>query len=57
MAWVEYGDAIWTCRDGLRKTKVQMDPNIVRHVKNNERDSTAVLIRRDGSRTVYPFDK
>lgn len=29
-------NAIWTCRDGIRKAKVQEELNLVRDVKNNK---------------------
>ena len=34
MAWEEYRDAIWTCRNGIRKAKVQMELNLANNVKN-----------------------
>ena len=31
----EYRNAVWTCRDGIRKAKAQMELNLARDVKNN----------------------
>ena len=33
VAWEEYSDPVWTCRDGIRKAKVQMELNLLRDVK------------------------
>ena len=35
MAWEKYRYAIQTCRDWMRKTKVQMVPNLLRDLKHN----------------------
>jgi len=32
--WGEYRDAVWVCRDGIRKAKVQTELILVRDVKN-----------------------
>jgi len=36
VAWEEYRDAVWMCRDGIRKAKAQMDLNLARDVKNKK---------------------
>ena len=40
VTWEEYMDAVWTCRDGIRKAKTQMEQNLARDIKNNKKDST-----------------
>lgn len=35
--WEEYGYAIQMCGDGMRKTKVQMVPNLLRDLKNSKK--------------------
>ena len=37
MTWVQYRDAIQTCRDEIRKTDTQMKLNLARDVKNNKK--------------------
>jgi len=37
VAWEEYRDATWTCRDGIRKAEVEMELNLSRDVKNNRK--------------------
>ena len=36
VVWEEYSDADQTLRDGIRKTKVEMELNLVEDVKNNK---------------------
>ena len=36
VTWKEYRDAVWTCRDGTRKAKAQMELNLARDVNNNK---------------------
>lgn len=31
-------DALWTCRDGIRKVKAQMELNLVRDVKKKKQE-------------------
>jgi len=31
ITWEEYRDAVWTCRDGIRKAKAQMELNSARN--------------------------
>lgn len=35
VAWEEYKNAIWTCRDEIKEAKVQMGLNFSRNVENN----------------------
>jgi len=35
--WEEYRDAVWTCRDGIRKAKLQMEMNLAKDAKNNKK--------------------
>ena len=51
MAWKEHKDAIQTCRDRIRKAKVQMEMTLVRDVKIRK-VSMGMLIRRERPRTV-----
>ncbi|KFZ60398.1 hypothetical protein N338_05724, partial [Podiceps cristatus] len=37
VAWKEYRDAVWNCRDGIRKAKAQMELSLARDVKNNKK--------------------
>ncbi len=53
MAWKEHRDAIQTCRDRIRKAKVQMEMTLVRDVKIRK-VSMGMLIRRERPRRVYP---
>jgi len=34
VTWGEYRDAVWTCREGIRKTKAQTELNLENDVKN-----------------------
>ena len=34
--WEEYRDAVWTCRDGIRKANVQMELHLVRDAKKKK---------------------
>ncbi|KAK4816396.1 hypothetical protein QYF61_016713 [Mycteria americana] len=36
VSWEQYRDAAWLCRDGVRKAKVQREPNFARDTKNNK---------------------
>jgi len=36
VTWEQYRDAIWTCRDGIRKAKAQMELNLVRDAENKK---------------------
>lgn len=35
-SWEEHNDAAWVCRDGIRKTKAQLELNLARKVKNKK---------------------
>lgn len=35
MAWEVHRDAVWMCRDEIRKTKAQTEQKFMRDVKNN----------------------
>jgi len=37
LAWEEQKNAIWTCRNGIKKAKAQIELNLVRDVKNNSK--------------------
>lgn len=37
VAWGEYRDVIRTCRDGIRKVKVQMELHLAMDLKNNKK--------------------
>ena len=37
MAWEEYRDAIWMCRNEIRKVKAQMGLSLARNAKNNRK--------------------
>ena len=37
VTWGEYRDAVWTCREGIRKAKAQMELNLVKDVKNKKK--------------------
>ncbi|PKU47396.1 hypothetical protein llap_2298 [Limosa lapponica baueri] len=37
VSWEEYRDIAWLCRDGVRKAKVQLELNLARDTKNNEK--------------------
>lgn len=36
MTWREYRNVVWTCNDGIRKDKAQMEWILVKDVKNNQ---------------------
>ena len=37
MSWVEYRDAAWFCRDGVRKIKMQPELSTARNAKNKKK--------------------
>lgn len=37
VAWQEYRDAVQTCKDGISKTKAQIELNLAGDVKNNRK--------------------
>jgi len=37
VSWEEHRDAPWICRDGVRKTKAQIDLKVARDAKNNKK--------------------
>ena len=37
MAWKVHRDAVWMCRDEIRKTKAQTKQNFMRDIKNNKK--------------------
>lgn len=37
VAWEEYREAVWMCRDGIRNTKAQMGLNLETDIKNNKK--------------------
>jgi len=37
VSWEEYRDAVWLCRDEVRKAKLQLELNLARDAKNNKK--------------------
>lgn len=37
MAWKEYRDAIWTCREQIKKSKVEMELDLVKDEKSSRK--------------------
>lgn len=37
ISWAESRDAIWLCRDGIRKVKLQVELNLAGDSKNNKK--------------------
>jgi len=35
--WEKYNNVVWTCRDGVRKAKAQMERIYVKDIKNNKK--------------------
>lgn len=59
MAWEEYMDAVQMCGDGIGKAKVQMELNLVRDVKNNEKGFFRYVgqKRQAKERECTPYEK
>ena len=38
VAWEEYRDAIYECRDGIRKTTAEIELNLMRDLKNGKKE-------------------
>ena len=55
VTWGEYRDAVWTCREGIRKAKAQMELNLVRDVKNNKKEFHRYIGRSDGPKSALPL--
>ena len=56
MAWEEYMDAVQMCGDGIGKAKVQMELNLVRDVKNNEKGFFRYVgQKRQAKERVHPI--
>jgi len=53
--WGEYRDAVQTCREGIRKAKVQMELNLVRNVKNNKRSYRYTGQKRQTKESLPPL--
>ena len=50
VAWKEHWDAVWTCRDGIKKASVHIELHLARDVKNNKKG-----FYRDRTRRVHPL--
>jgi len=37
VAWEKHRDAVWMCRDGIRKAKARMELSLARDAKNNRK--------------------
>lgn len=48
MSWEEYWDTVSFFRDGVRKTKVQMELNVARDIKNDKGLYRCVSMERKG---------
>lgn len=48
VSWEQYWDTVSLFRDGVRKTKVQMELNVARHIKNNKGLYRGVSMERKG---------
>ena len=56
VAWEEYRDADWMCRDGIRKAKTQMELNLARDAKNNKKEFYRYIgQRRKANESVPPL--
>jgi len=56
VAWEEYSDADQTLRDGIRKTKVEMELNLVEDVKNNKEVFFRYIDKkRQGEESILPM--
>jgi len=55
VAWEEFRDAVWTCRDGIRKAKEQMELNLARDVKNKKRFYRNIGQKRDAKESLHPL--
>jgi len=56
VTWEEYRDAVWMCRGGIRKVKVQMELNLARDVKNNRKGFfSCVWQKREAEVCVPPL--
>lgn len=53
VSWEEYR-AVPVCRDGIRKTKVRMDLNLVRDVKDNKKGFYRYIDRRRQAKESVP---
>jgi len=49
-----YRYAAQLCRDGVRKAKMQLELNLARDAKNNNRASTGMSTRKGRLKKVHP---
>ena len=57
LAWGDYRDAIQTCRDGIRKAKVQMELNSATDVKNKKGLYRCINQKRKAKESPVPLKK
>ena len=56
VAWVEYRDAIWMCRDRIRKAKAQVELSLARDAKNNKKGIYRYICqKRKAKESVSPL--
>ena len=53
--WEKYRDAIWICKDRIRKAKAQMEVNLVRDVTNNKKGFYRYNGQLRKAQKVYPL--
>lgn len=54
VAWEEYRDVVHTCKDKIRKAKVQMELNIARDLKNNKKGFYKYIGRKKQTKDNVP---
>ena len=70
MPWEKYRDTFWTCRNGIRKTKAQMELSLAKDAKNKKkgfysyigleikiRESVVPLTNNDGEQVMADVEK
>lgn len=55
MPWEEYRDAIWMCRDGIKKAKAETVLNLARLMKNTMKEFCSTLTRRERPNRLHPL--
>jgi len=53
VSWEEYKDTVQLNRDGTRKAKAQLELNLVRDEKNNEKGFTGTAARKRRLKKMY----
>jgi len=53
--WEEYRDAVWLCRDEVRRAKARLELNLTRNAKNSKKGFYRYVSRKRKVKESVPF--